>query len=62
LDKIDFSVKGPFGNMGPKLKHEMQLAKFQFIKNVSGREPETLEEKEENKINPYYSIEKVPGQ
>ena len=62
MDKINFTIKGPFGKIGPKLKKDILKAKFEFIKKLTGKEPQMEIEKEKTNINPFYSTEKVPGE
>ena len=60
LDKINFTMKGPLGKFGPKLKQDFLKAKFEFITKLTGKEPEMDFGK--MKVNPYYSTKKVPGE
>lgn len=60
LEKINFTIRGPLGKMGPKIKESLKKARFDMIKKLTGKEPEIIEENKSN-INPYYSSTKPPG-
>lgn len=64
MRNIDFSIKGPFGILGPKLKHQIEMAKIAFL-NKSVIKSNSVNDKDSEKkndvsgkfkINPYYSL------
>lgn len=70
LTKIDFSVNGPFGNEGPKLKRQIEIAKLQKLnlkaygkKNNLHLKSTAKKKVKKNKvvINTNYYDMKVPG-
>lgn len=70
LKKIDFSVKGPFGTIGPKLKQQIEIARIQMLSGKLAKSEVSTQEKTTEKKNlirkkitvntNYYSL-KVPG-